>query len=174
MLSTLKRTEVNPESFVRQHGEVFIRFESRTQGSGNISFGVRSGDQRWFVKTAGDPKTATSLLSYQDRIELLRNAIRLHREVTRTDPPLTNVIESPQGPLLVYPWVDGDILGGGSAARSDPSSAFNRFLALHVFERIRALEPVLNLHWNLAQHGWIAGDFYDGCLIYDFARRKCE
>ena len=30
---------------------------------------------------------------------------------------------------------------------------------------------IFELHYELAQTGWIAGDFYDGCLIYDFARQ---
>jgi len=28
------------------------------------------------------------------------------------------------------------------------------------------------LHHELAQLGWIAVDFYDGCMIYDFGRRE--
>jgi serine/threonine-protein kinase len=35
-----------------------------------------------------------------------------------------------------------------------------------------ALDVVYELHAELAQSGWIAVDFYDGCMIYDFARRE--
>jgi serine/threonine-protein kinase len=36
---------------------------------------------------------------------------------------------------------------------------------------LNALERVFDLHERLAALGWIAVDFYDGCLIYDFSAR---
>jgi hypothetical protein len=35
-------------------------------------------------------------------------------------------------------------------------------------DQLEALEVVFDLHDRLAAGGWIAVDFYDGCLIYDF------
>ncbi len=35
-----------------------------------------------------------------------------------------------------------------------------------------ALDTVFRLHVKLAERGWIACDFYDGSLIYDFAGRR--
>jgi serine/threonine-protein kinase len=56
--------------------------------------------------------------------------------------------------------------------RTDPASAFARFLALDTRERATALDVVFRLHVKLAARGWIASDFYDGSLIYDFERRR--
>ena len=36
------------------------------------------------------------------------------------------------------------------------------------------MHHVFELHLELVQAGWIAVDFYDGCLIYDFATRKMQ
>ena len=49
-----------------------------------------------------------------------------------------------------------------------PRSTFQRFRQLPPHEIIRALNFVYELHYQLAQLGWIAVDFYDGCMIYDF------
>ena len=39
-------------------------------------------------------------------------------------------------------------------------------------ERLAAARALLDLHVALAARGWVTGDFYDGCLIYDFARQR--
>ena len=52
-----------------------------------------------------------------------------------------------------------------------PQSALQRFRRLPASEILNALGVIFELHHELAQTGWIAGDFYDGCLIYDFARQ---
>ena len=52
-----------------------------------------------------------------------------------------------------------------------PQSALQRFRRLPASEILNALDVIFELHCELAQTGWIAGDFYDGCLIYDFARQ---
>src|SRR5882757_9246646 len=44
-----------PETYLAGIGDVFAVFGARTQDSGNISYGIRIGDDRYFVKTAGDP-----------------------------------------------------------------------------------------------------------------------
>jgi serine/threonine-protein kinase len=146
-------------------GRVFARFDR--QDSGNISYGVHSGDTRYFVKTAGLESSA-AVLGRDQRIALLRNAIEIARSCTHPLlVPLRRVIESPDGPLLVYDWFDGDLVGVTRDRRADPTSSFQRFRALPTLER--ELAAVFDLHVTLAAAGWIANDFYDGCLMYDFA-----
>lgn len=41
------------ESYLTGVGEIFARFDVRTQDSGNSNYGIRIGDGRYFVKTAG-------------------------------------------------------------------------------------------------------------------------
>lgn len=148
-------------------GEVFTTFD--TQDSGNVSYGVRVGDRRYFVKTAGrvdDPDHAA-------RVERLRNAAAIARSCPhRAIPVLDHVIESPSGPLLVYDWFDGELLGVPSVRRDDPTSSFARFRALPAPTIAAALTTVYDLHVQLARAGWVAVDFYDGCLMYDFASQE--
>jgi len=173
VLLTAGSTELTPHRFVTAHGTVFAVFDAATQDSGNVSYGVHLGDDYLFVKTAGLPDDPRPFLRHDTRVALLRNAARLARSVSdRSLPPLRNVVESPDGPLLVYDWVDGELIGTSAAGRADSASAFSRFLALAPRERAVALDAVFALHVRLAERGWIASDFYDGSLIYDFARRE--
>ena len=173
MLLTAERTDLAAPAFVAQHAEVFAVFDATTQDSGNVSYGARVGAERLFVKTAGSPGDPRPFLPHDGRVALLRNAARLARSVSDPAlPALRNEIESAEGPLLVYDWVDGELVGTSRARRTDPTSAFVRFLSLDARERATALDIVFRLHVRLAERGWIASDFYDGSLIYDFARRR--
>ena len=172
-LLDVKRIEQAPDIYLNAVGRVFAVFDRRTQDSGNISYGVQTTQGRYFAKTAGHPDDPTPFLSHSERVSLLRNAVRLRRSCDhRTLPSLHQVIESPNGPLLVYQWVNGELIRVDAAMRDDPRSTFQRFRRLPSHEIIRALDLVYELHHELAQLGWIAVDFYDGCMIYDFDRRE--
>jgi serine/threonine-protein kinase len=134
---------------------------------------VRIGAERYFVKTAGQPADSRPALRHAARVALLRNAVRVHASCSHPIlPPLRAVIESPSGPLLVYPWVDGELLGVPRDQRENPSSSFQRFRSLPAPTICRCLDAIYNLHTALARAGWVAVDFYDGCLIYDFAAER--
>ncbi len=153
-----------PEQFLASVGEIFARFGPATQDSGNLSFGVEVDGQRFFVKST-DPNAAV-YLDFADRVALLRNAIELRRRCAHALlPALLNVIESPSGPLLVYQWVNGELL---RAVPGDAHSAHERFRQLPATEKLPALDGLFELHVHLADLGYVAADFYDGCLIYDF------
>ena len=167
-----KVIEQSPAALIREIGQVFSVFDEHTQDLGNISYGVQVDQQRFFVKTAGNPDDPRPFVSHEDRVALLRNAIRLRRSCDHIVlPQLHNVIESSAGPLLVNSWVDGELLHADRATRNRPQSALQRFRRLPVSQILNALDPIFELHCELAQKGWIAVDFYDGCLIYDFARQ---
>jgi serine/threonine-protein kinase len=158
-----------PEQFLRSIGKVFAEFGAVTQDSGNVSFGVQVGEERYFVKTSGRPDDPRPYPKHQARVALLRNAVRLSRGTRHpTLPRLHQVIESPDGPLLVYEWLDGELLRVSRNQRDDPGSAFQRFRRLPAATIRECLDAVFDLHHLLSAAGWIAVDFYDGCLIYDF------
>ncbi len=168
-LLDVERIEQMPDVYLNAVGRVFAVFDGCTQDSGNISYGVQTTQGRYFVKTAGHTDDPNPFLRHSERVSLLRNAIRLQQNCNhRTLPPLHQVIESPSGPLLVYQWVDGELIRVDAAGRNDPQSTFQRFRRLPSPEIIRGLNLVYELHHQLAQLGWIAVDFYDGCIIYDF------
>jgi serine/threonine-protein kinase len=160
----------SPSQYLRSAGTVFAEFGELTQDSGNVSYGVEVAGTRYFVKTAGAPEDHRPVLDHPARVALLRNAVRLHESCRHPLlPKLYRVIESPSGPLLVYQWLEGELLGVPRARRDDPKSSFQRFRSLPALTISKCLDAVFDLHDELARLGWIAVDFYDGCLIYDFA-----
>ena len=169
LLLTSRETSLTPHDFLCSAGHVFVIFDERTQDSGNISYGIDEAGHRYFVKTAGLPTAARPFLTFDARVELLRNAARLHRRVRHPVlVPLRNIIESRDGPMLVFDWVPGELLGAPRESRSDPSTAHVRFRQLPVERILAALDDVIELHRVLASAGYLAVDFYDGCLLYDF------
>lgn len=133
-------------------GEIFATFR---QDSGNVAHGIRIADERYFVKGRRDPTEGPLP-------EELRNAAYIAKRVTHPGmPKLEEVIESAAGPILLYRWVDGELLG-------IRGSAHQRFRELPANVIQSALDTVYDVHRALAADGWIAVDFYDGSLIYDF------
>jgi serine/threonine-protein kinase len=158
-----------PEQYLGSVGDVFAEFGELTQDSGNVSYGVQIASERYFVKTAGRPDDPRPLLNQAARVALLRNAVRLSESCRHpTLPRLYKVIESPSGPMLVCQWLEGELLGAPRASRDNPESAFQRFRSLPGATVQTVLDAIFDLHHELAGAGWIAVDFYDGCLIYDF------
>lgn len=160
-----------PESYLARVGEIFARFDR--QDSGNLSYGVEVDGVRYFVKTAGRPDNATSFLGHEARVALLHNAVRLARRYSHPAlPRLHQVVGSAHGPMLVYDWADGELLGVPRDRRDDPAGAFARFRALPAEQVVACLDTIVQVHDLLGRGGEVAGDFYDGCLIYDFARNR--
>ncbi|MDE2717406.1 MAG: serine/threonine protein kinase [Chloroflexota bacterium] len=160
---SLQRVESEPATFLSQRGEIFAVFDERTQDSGNVSYGVEVDGQQYFVKTAGRPDDNTSYLDHTGRVSLLRNAVKLAESSDhRTLPNLHQVVETSWGPMLVYDWAEGELV----------RSRLERVRSLTVSEVGHLVTEVYDLHRELASLGWIANDFYDGAMIYDFRSRR--
>ncbi len=150
------------ETYLNQVGDIFRVF--RWQDSGCVSYGVQSEGKRWFVK-------------YSDQaqgIQSLRGAETLYSQVQHPAlPNLHNVITTPQGLALVFDWLPGEVLYDyvthrGQQGRNNPGSPHARFRNLAVEKIIAALNTIFDLHLCLAEKSFIAVDFYDGCIMYDF------
>ena len=155
-------------------GQVFTVFDQ--QDSANISYGVRdTNGRRWFVKTAGSPEVSPGGLTRDERVTLLRRDAQLHLDIAH--PALLamrDVLETSDGIAVVYDWFDGELLNVPAERRNDPAEAYQRFASLPADEIARALDSVIALHVALEAAGWVANDFYDGCLMYDFAAREMK
>lgn len=165
------KTDLEPAVYLRQVGTIVAIFDARTQDSGNMSFGFESQGQRWFVKTAGDPRDPAPLLRHGERVDLLLNAQRLARSVSHPAlPVLQRMVHSAWGPMLIYEWVTGELVGVPSSRRADPKSTFQRFRRLPAGQLMAAINTILDAHVALCRAGWVACDFYDGSIIHDFTR----
>lgn len=167
-LLTQRSIDDHPRLYLPRAGRVFAEFGVATQDSGNVSYGVQVAGQRFFVKTAGEVDDRSVVLDHPSRVALLRSAVQLAASCTHAAMPrLRNVIESPAGPALIYDWVDGDSLRG-SSSHPDRYAPHQHFRELPVSAIVQAITTVYDLHRDLAEAGWVASDFYDGSLLYDF------
>ena len=135
-----------------------------------MSFGVAAAGARYFVKTAGGPAGPEQRAgAHGRRVARLENAERLARSVAH--PALTEFVtsvESAWRSMLVYRWAEGENLYVPGPLRGAADSSARRFRSLPPARRVAAVRSIIDLHVTLAGSGWVAGDFYDGCLIYDF------
>jgi len=134
------------------------------QDSGCVSYVVTQRSRRLFVKSARTDAGQDSLR----RAEALHRAIR-HPVLPR----LLHTFRAADAPVHVYEGVPGEILYDyvsmdGERGRSDPSSPHRRFRNLPVGRILEALDAVFNLHVAIAAAGFVAVDFYDGCILHDF------
>ena len=151
-------------SFLRKYGEVFRVFDD--QDSGNLCFGVRKGERKYFVKFAGAP-TEQYAGDPKDAVARLRAAVQVYRDLAH--PHLIRLVDAEEvggGYAAVFEWVDGACWG-----RMYPLSR-EKFLQLSDPDRLEGFDAILDFHIHVAERGYVAIDFYDGCVMYDFGARK--
>ncbi len=155
-------------------GTVFRVFDDRTQDSGNISYGLQTpGGERLFVKTAGHSRPSPGGTPYAQRVAALRRSTVAQRELAHPALiPVRQVFEGTDGLAVIQPWFGGELLRAPAGRRDHPAEAHARFRQLPLPELLPALDSVIDLHAHLAGLDWVAGDFYDGCLMYDFRARQ--
>lgn len=158
-------------SFLRKYGKVFKVFDE--QGSGNISFGIENADKKYFVKFAGAPKP--NYISNRDSgavdaasaIKLLKAAVPLYTELAHS---------------TLIKFVFAEEIGGGYAAvfkwegaigiEPKDSPDYMRFMQMPVEKKMKAFEDIVEFHTHVAAKGYVALDFYDGSILYDYKKEK--
>ncbi len=157
-------------SYLAEIGTLFRVFDQ--QDSGCISYGLHAAGRNWFIKYSDKPASIAHML----------NAAAFHRDISHPRiPKLLHAFRDRIGYAQVYEWVDGEVLYSpqypGREGRSHPDSPHFRFRQLPVNAIIAALNTVYEIHADLEQRGYVAVDFYDGAMIYDFSRgelRLCD
>lgn len=151
-------------SFVHRWGRVFRVFDD--QDSGNICFGTEQDGERFFLKFAGAP-TARYEGKAADAVNRLKAALPVYRELRH--PCLIELLEEAEigsGYLAVFRWTDGVCMG-----KQYPESRA-KFLTLPMAARERVFSDILDFHMQAAKRGYVAVDFYDGSILYDFEAEK--
>lgn len=162
---TIREIHLNIEQYLKELGRSFIIFDRRD--SGCVCFGVESDGQKWFVKYSNK----------DEAISTMKNAVEMHKEITHPlVPPIRNHFLTPNGLALVYDWVEGQVLYSpeywGEEGRSKVDSPFSRFRNLPEKQIVEALNRIFQVHAYIENRGYIAVDFYDGNIIYDFSKNK--
>lgn len=157
--------------WLKQFGSVFCVFDQ--QDSGNISFGIEKDDQKYFVKYAG-AKPIDFIGNSKDAIDRLQRAVPVYQALKH--PHLINLVDyfsTENGFAVIFKWFDGECLHthwsyGGVAKYTNPKSPFYRFKNLEVEKRLDALDGIFLFHTYVELQEYVAVDFYDGSILYDF------
>ncbi|MDU0199482.1 serine/threonine protein kinase [Paenibacillus sp. MAH-36] len=158
-------------------GRVFQVFDQ--QDSGNISFGVEKNAEKLFVKYAG-AKAITFSGDPQDAIHHLKNAMQMYTALGH--PSLIQLVdhfEVGAGYAAVFEWFEGESLHPHWSfpppeKYNDPQSPFYRFKKLSVAQRLDALERIFSFHAYIEKNNFVAIDFYDGSLLYNFSKNEMK
>lgn len=155
---------------------IFCVFDQ--QDSGNISFGCLSSQLgRVFIKYAGaHPSQYVGHPS--DAIVRLRQAVTTYQDIQPHEHllPLQMAfdVNETHGYVLIFPWFDqGECLHSHwiyppPAKYEHPRSPYYRFRRLSIEKRLKALEAIFSFHEHVDQLNYIAIDFYDGSILYNF------
>lgn len=151
-------------SFLRRYGRAFRVFDD--QDSGNLCFGMDDGRERRFVKFAGAP-TLRGCVSAEVAIENLKHACTVYRALKHPALiELLDTLETGDGFAAVFRWTDAVCMG-----KQYPQSR-ERFFSLSVDERLKVFADIQDFFIHTAAQGYVAVDFYDGSILYDFAERR--
>ncbi|MBQ8578445.1 MAG: serine/threonine protein kinase [Clostridia bacterium] len=161
-------------SWLSEMGRVFAVFAEND--SGNISFGVDNGTERYFVKAAGLP-TVTSCRTQTEAVSALRDAMRVYEDIRH--PNLIRLIShAAHGELYyaVFSWAEGACLFDHwnfdtYAAHPEILPPKRRFHELPTAEKLRAAEVLFSFLEAVSDAGYTTVDFYDGSLMYDFRHK---
>lgn len=148
-------------SFLSKYGKVFKVFDD--QDFGNICFGIQSGDGKYFVKFAGAP-TQRANVSQTEAVSRMKSTAKIYRDLAH--PALANLISAEEfggGYAMVFDWTDAECMG-----MQYPESR-GKFMQMPTATRLHVFDDILDFHANVARRGYVAIDFYDGCIMYDFA-----
>ena len=151
-------------SFLRKYGTVFKVFDN--QDSGNICFGIEDGANRYFVKFAGAP-TVRAGVSADEAVANIKNAAPIYRDLAH--PTLIRLIDAGEiggGFVSVFEWVDAECLSAMYPASRE------KFLQMPAETRQQVFADILAFHAHVAKQGYVAIDFYDGSIMYDFQNSR--
>ena len=151
-------------SFLRKYGEVFKVFDD--QDSGNICFGVADGANRYFVKFAGAPAVRAGI-NAEEAIANLKRTVPVYKDLAH--PTLVRYIESEEiggGFMVIFAWVDAE------CPHRMYSLSRDKFMRLPMEKRVGIFGDILRFHAHVAAKNYVAIDFYDGSILYDFGNEK--
>ncbi len=170
-------------SFVEELGKVFAVFDE--QDSGNLLFGLRIGNEPYLLKIAGAP-TIKGQRSPKLAVEGLRKSVRIYQALASA-PQLVKLVRTYEFSncfALLFHWVEGHGLYRGlttAVTHSLPEelsatpifglhsvNGYKAFKHLPHLQRCQVAFQITNFFCQIASKNYIAVDFYDGSLLYDF------
>lgn len=163
--------ELHDFTWLKKYGTAFWAVDET--GSGCVCIGMEDSERKYFCKIAG-VNTIEAEISPQESVEILKEAVHLYYDLAH--PNLIKIIEEydyKQFYVVVFEWTDGKCLfdhWNFEAYQRDTTikSPKERFKELPVSKKLKAVEVLFSFLQNANKEGYVAVDFYDGSIMYDF------
>lgn len=161
-------------TFLNIFGEVFCVFDQND--SGNISFGVENKrGKKYFIKVAG-ARTVESVHTPNEAVNSLKQTVKIYEDLKHNS--LIELVSTGSQDSLFYTvfnWSEGECLfdhWNFSKYKADPSiqTPIMKFKQLSIEKKLEVAQKILSFITYVEVKGYMAVDFYDSSLIYDFEK----
>ena len=167
-----KLKEPHDFTWLKKYGTAF--WVADQTGSGCIGIGMDDGKRKYFCKIAG-VNTVEAEVSPEESVRILKEAVHLYADLAH--PNLIKIIEEYDHDsfyVVVFEWAEGECLfdhWNFDKYRQDPGlqSPKEKFRALPVTEKLKTVAILESFLENANQKGYVAVDFYDASILYDFS-----
>lgn len=167
--------ELHDFTWLKKYGSAFWVIDET--GSGCICIGMENGDKRYFCKIAG-VNTTEAEVSPEESIEILKEAVHLYFDLSH--PNLVKIIDDydyNQFYVVVFEWMEGECLfdhWNFEKYQRDTTikSPKEKFKQLSISKKLSTIDVLFSFLQNVNKKGYVAVDFYDGSIMYDFATDK--
>ena len=167
--------ELHDFSWLKKYGTAFWVVDET--GSGCICIGMKKADKKYFCKIAG-VNTIEAVVSPRESIDILKKAVPLYHDLEH--PNLVKIIEEydyNQFYVVVFEWTNGECLfdhWNFEKYQKDSSikSPKEKFKKLPVSKKLPVIDILFSFLKNVNKKGYVAVDFYDGSIMYDFSSDK--
>lgn len=172
---TFRLKDLHDFSWLRKYGKAFWVVDET--GSGCICIGMENAKKRFFCKIAG-VNTLEAEVSPEESVQILKNAVRLYRDLKH--PNLIKLVEAYEYEkfyVVVFEWADGECLFDHwnfdkyqkEGWIQSPKEKFKR---LSIAKKLNAVKVLFSFLQNVNEKQYVAVDFYDGSMMYDFVNDK--
>jgi serine/threonine-protein kinase len=162
-------------SWLNRYGTAFTVIDAT--GSGCLCVGMMDGKNKYFCKVAG-VNTMEAEVTPKEAVSTLKNAVQIYRDLKH--PNLVEIMEAyayKDYYVAVFKWVEGLCLfdhWNFEKYQDNPTlkRPIDLFKALPVQKKLQAVDVIFSFFVNTSRNNYVAVDFYDGSIIYDFANEK--
>ena len=162
-------------SWLNDYGTIFSVIDET--GSGCISFGIEKDNKKYFFKIAG-AKTIDAEISEEESIKLLQDAVEKYKDIK--DENLIKYVDSFMKNdcfVVVYEYAHGECLfdhWNFNKYRDNNiiETPAYRFKKLSLEKRLNVIEKLFIFFEHVIESNYVAVDFYDSSIIYDFDNDK--
>jgi len=158
-------------TWLKKYGTAFWVVDET--GSGCICIGMENSGRKYFCKIAG-VNTVEAEVSPEESVEILKEAVQLYYDLTHSSLiKIFDQYEYNQFYVVIFEWANGECLfdhWNFEKYQRDKTlkSPKVRFKELSVSKKLKTVEVLFSFLQSVNQKGYVAVDFYDGSIMYDF------